>query len=217
MDNTNSISESVVAPVSFNESPYMETESSGFFDSLKSINMTTWLIIILILAFLGFNIFVYLAKGTESVSSFLQPIFEKLFGATVTTTEQTISVSAEGAKEVVSGTAGAVNAGLSAVQDVVTPGHVPSSAVKGAALSHQRDTVQETTLNKALDHSEQNASGYEADSANSSIQGGGKAGWCYIGMDRGFRSCAEISASDTCMSGNIFPSQEICMNPTLRP
>jgi hypothetical protein len=42
------------------------------------------------------------------------------------------------------------------------------------------------------------------------------AGWCYIGEDRGFRSCSKVNENDTCMSGEIFPSQEICVNPNLR-
>ena len=45
---------------------------------------------------------------------------------------------------------------------------------------------------------------------------GGKGGWCYIGEDRGFRSCAQVSASDQCMSGDIFPSKDLCVNPSLR-
>ena len=44
----------------------------------------------------------------------------------------------------------------------------------------------------------------------------GKAGWCYIGEDRGFRTCAQVGVNDKCMSGEIFPSQEICINPNLR-
>jgi hypothetical protein len=44
----------------------------------------------------------------------------------------------------------------------------------------------------------------------------GKAGYCYIGEDRGFRSCIQVEAGDKCMSGDVFSSQEICMNPTLR-
>ena len=43
-----------------------------------------------------------------------------------------------------------------------------------------------------------------------------KAGYCYIGEDRGYRSCMKIGAGDSCMSGDIFPSQEICVNPNLR-
>lgn len=43
-----------------------------------------------------------------------------------------------------------------------------------------------------------------------------KAGFCYIGEDRGFRSCIEVGEGDVCMSGDIFPTQAICINPNLR-
>ena len=43
-----------------------------------------------------------------------------------------------------------------------------------------------------------------------------EAGFCYIGEDRGFRSCIKVTDKDVCMSGDIFPSQEICVNPSLR-
>jgi len=62
-----------------------------------------------------------------------------------------------------------------------------------------------------------NGEDYQADESTSSIQNGApKAGWCYIGEDRGFRSCAEVGVNDTCMSGDIFPTQQICVNPSLR-
>jgi hypothetical protein len=41
-------------------------------------------------------------------------------------------------------------------------------------------------------------------------------GWCYIGSDSAFRSCTQIGYDDMCMSGEIFPTQETCINPTLR-
>lgn len=66
---------------------------------------------------------------------------------------------------------------------------------------------------------EEQQSPYSADDANSSIQGNKpvhKSGWCYIGEDRGFRTCARVKETDLCMSGDIFPNQEICMNPNLR-
>jgi hypothetical protein len=44
-----------------------------------------------------------------------------------------------------------------------------------------------------------------------------KSGYCYIGEDRGFRSCIKIKQGDKCMSGNIFPTEAICINPNLRP
>jgi hypothetical protein len=44
----------------------------------------------------------------------------------------------------------------------------------------------------------------------------GKGGYCYIGEDRGFRSCVKVDASDKCMSGEVFSRHDICVNPTLR-
>jgi len=44
----------------------------------------------------------------------------------------------------------------------------------------------------------------------------GKAGWCFVGKDRNVRSCSQIGVNDQCMSGDIFPTQQICVNPNLR-
>ena len=52
--------------------------------------------------------------------------------------------------------------------------------------------------------------------SDSSTYTTGKAGWCYIGDDRNTRACAQIGVNDMCMSGDIFPTQEVCMNPNLR-
>jgi hypothetical protein len=40
--------------------------------------------------------------------------------------------------------------------------------------------------------------------------------YCYIGYDNGQRECIEAYAGDICMSGEIFPSMDVCINPTLR-
>jgi len=43
-----------------------------------------------------------------------------------------------------------------------------------------------------------------------------QSGFCYIGEDRGFRSCISVGEGDMCMSGDIFPSHAVCINPKLR-
>lgn len=43
-----------------------------------------------------------------------------------------------------------------------------------------------------------------------------KKGYCYVGTDRGYRSCIKVGDSEKCMSGDIFPSKNICINPSLR-
>jgi hypothetical protein len=224
MDNTNNLSQSILqsSEVSF---PSMGTSATtsddiGFFDSFKNINATTWVLIILILAFLGFNIFVYLAKGTQTVTDIFAPLMQKIFGTTIDVTSQAVDVSAEGAKAVVGETAGVVEGGLTAVQNLTPGGAAAVSTVKGQPVNQQKvDIMQQSALNKALNTAQTQQPGeqdYQAYEASSSVHSAGKSGWCFIGEDRGFRSCAQVGVNDTCMSGDIFPSQEICMNPNLR-
>jgi len=57
----------------------------------------------------------------------------------------------------------------------------------------------------------------EADiSTESEIQQTKKGNYCYIGTDRTYRSCVEMNAGDTCVSGKVFPTKDICVNPELR-
>jgi hypothetical protein len=74
---------------------------------------------------------------------------------------------------------------------------------------------RQDTLDSALNDASKNPEP-QPDESSSSVQSTGKAGWCYIGMDRNTRSCSQVGVNDLCMSGDIFPSQDICMNPSLR-
>ena len=222
MENSNNLSSAILQSSEISSPTIASTASndnSGFFDGLKSINATTWILIILILAFLGFNIFVYLAKGTQDINNFFGPLLQKIFGTTAAITGQTIDVSAEGAKALVSGTAGVVNTGLTSVQNI-TPNQLPSqSSISSQQIQNtfpQPDSLANSTMNKVLNTAKpQNLNDeYEALEASSSFTG--KSGWCYIGEEKGFRTCSKVGANDVCMSGDIFPSQEICVNPNLR-
>ena len=177
-----------------------------------NMSITAWLIIIMILAFLGINVFVYLAKGTQDITNFFKPLVEKIMLLVGAVTSKVVNVSAGGVKGVVDTTASVVDTGLTAVQEATS---LQSEPVK--ATIPQPDTVQNSSLNKELNTSKQtnqSNTAYEADESSSKIKN--KSGWCYIGEDRGFRSCAKVGENDDCMSGDIFPSQEICVNPNLR-
>lgn len=41
-----------------------------------------------------------------------------------------------------------------------------------------------------------------------------KWNWCLVGEYQNKRGCIEITDSDKCMSGQVFPSQKMCLNPT---
>ena len=44
-----------------------------------------------------------------------------------------------------------------------------------------------------------------------------KWNWCLVGEYQNKRGCIEITDSDKCFSGQIFPSQKMCLNPTWTP
>jgi hypothetical protein len=41
-------------------------------------------------------------------------------------------------------------------------------------------------------------------------------GFCYVGKDNNVRHCAKVSSKSKCMSGDIFPTMDLCINPKLR-
>jgi hypothetical protein len=112
-------------------------------------------------------------------------------------------------------------------------GH-PSAAAPAAAVPHKapvppsmnnssdkkpgfnNDDPKYTFLDKA--NREYSGPSPRADDSTSATQKhqSGKAGYCYIGEDRGFRSCAKVEAGDKCMSGEVYARQDICIDPTLR-
>jgi hypothetical protein len=192
-----------------------DSSPSSFFEGIKEVKFTTWVIIFFVLSFLGFNIFVYLAKGTQTISEIFKPVVERLGYLLGITTLQTINVSAKGTQSVVNATTDVINTSLNSIENTTQV----NQSGQTQNNSHP-DITQHNTLNKALNNttSQRQQSGgedYQADDSTSSIQLG-KAGWCYIGEDRGFRSCAEVGVNDTCMSGEIFPTNDVCVNPNLR-
>lgn len=206
-------------------SPSVETTTStinsktinskdGFFTSNgKSFFFRIGLIIIILL-FLGINIFSYLGDFLQKIkdSHFIQDILKSLgYGITETTKEVT-EITAEGAKLGVDIAAGTVESGIDVIQ-----GQLDIDPNQKQTTSTSSNKQQDPSLNAALAHAEDNIEP-QPDDAFSSTQrlGTGKSGYCYIGEDRGFRSCIKVKEGDTCMSGEIFPSQQICINPNLR-
>ena len=168
-------------------------------------------LIVLILAFLGFNIFSALAKATDTTKGILGPMLSALGFGVGETVKQTVDVTADGAKLGVDVAAGTVDDAVTLLEKSV--------GVKGVQFNRVDDPSQSTQT--ALDNavSKQKASAPEPDDSSSATQrdaGAQKAGYCYIGEDRGFRSCLKVGEGDMCMSGDIFPSMDICVNPNLR-
>jgi hypothetical protein len=86
-------------------------------------------------------------------------------------------------------------------------------AITGDTGATEEQVTFKKVLVKALDNAinEDENEGFEAMSSSDSSLG--KLNWCLL--DEQNRS-NQIVDSNMCMSGNIFPSRDICINPTLR-
>lgn len=76
-----------------------------------------------------------------------------------------------------------------------------------------------TKLNKALNDNNKNTldgEGKNYKANNLSVNVNKKAGFCYLGKDRGVRTCVEVDGDDTCMSNQIYPTMDKCVNPNLK-
>ncbi len=183
--------------------PLPPPPSGSFFD----FSWKTWIIIILLLALLGINVFAFLAKGTQDIATIFRNIFGPLLGyfgyQTLEVAKETVETSAEGTKAGVDVVSDTVVGTIDTIQDA----HMPDD-----------ERWQKDTLAKALDTQQRQSQQHEVlpDDSRSSVQTTGKQGWCYIGEDDGVRTCSQIGVNDTCMSGDVFPTQSVCVNPKLR-
>ena len=155
------------------------------------MSVTKYLLIIIILSILGINVFYYLARTTDAVAG----VTKNVAGAATGVVSDAVSLSAKGAETAVDITAGATK------DAVRVTGGVLTSGLKDI------ENVLDLHVTKGTP---------SADDSSSSVQKPKKAGYCYIGSEKGFRSCLYVGKQDTCMSGEIFPTKDICINPKLR-
>ena len=161
----------------------------------NGVNIIKILLIVLIIAFLTYNTYLYFYEGTD--------IFQKYFGIVLFKTGQgTNNVfhnTSEGAKE------------------IINVGEKAGTSVGKAVEDVGKNIEARSTLKQAIETPKREEKKIDADdSTESNIQYKKSAGYCYIGSDRGYRTCVKMTGEDTCASGKVFPSKDICVNPNLR-
>lgn len=204
------------------------------------------LIIIIVLAIAGLNIFSYLAVGTQDTANWIERIASTLKQYTngfklSSGLGNVIGVSALGTREIIDTASKDINYVSSSVdkiaEKVLDPIIQKTSTLKGVSFNDDpianqgpspsmqaSNNTENNSLNRAINRQQALEGGlskgpnYNADDSASTIQKtSGKSGWCYIGNDNGTRTCARVGENQMCMSGDIFPTSEVCVNPNLRP
>jgi len=176
-------------------------------------------LIIVILLFLGINIFSYLGDFFQKIKDTSAPIIGdilKNMGLIVSeTTKDVTKITADSAKLGVDVAAGTIESGIDVIQGQLDL-EQQNNSNKNSNNNSNKNSLS-ASLNTALADAEYNSEPLPDDATSSTQRNrSSKSGYCYIGEDRGFRSCISVNENDTCMSGDIFPSNEICINPSLR-
>jgi hypothetical protein len=226
-----------LAPASAQSAPSFNNDGVNFGnDASESSSPMSLLVravlIVLLLALIGFNVMTYLDDITrwfgETFGAPFQAVARFLGYAAIDTARTTLNVSAQGTKSAVDIAAGAATSGIDVLQQTIEQkgrqedqdqedqdqdqdqqGQQGQSSTKNASQMSSSGALQ-----RALSHAKKQPP--QPDDATSRTQRTGKSGYCYIGEDRGFRSCIKVGEEDTCMSGDIFPTHAICINPRLR-
>ena len=170
-----------------------------------SLGAVKWLIIIVVLAFLGLNVFAGLGKATGGAAEVLRPLLASIGMGVGDTVKSTVQASAAGTKGIVDATAGTVTGGVDVIEKRIDGGESERSGVAPKRAGQGGDAAKR-------------GGGPAPDQAGSSTQATKptKGGYCYIGEDRGYRSCLKVNNGSMCESGEIFPTMAKCTDPAVR-
>ena len=137
-------------------------------------------LLVIILAILGFNVFVFIARGTEWAADLVERAGRYGLDLTFLNLQQSV-------KEIDD----SLNLSTSSVVDL-------ENALGAPSLS----TAQSNIV-------------YQPDRTTSDVQRGSsnRRGYCYIGKDKGFRSCIYSGVNDVCESNEIYPTMAKCRYP----
>lgn len=165
------------------------------------------LVLLLIFSFLGINVLNILGNFIQSIIGVFGPLVSQILSVFGYTTGLIIDKSADVVTSV--GTAGVEIAGgtLNSVGDLLI------NASQGNINQNAKDQ-----LDQSLSGSGYKFGQAQPDSTANPIQNpisSNKTQWCLVGEYQGRRGCIEVADQTKCLSGQIFPSQQMCLNPAM--
>lgn len=169
------------------------------------------LLILLILSFLGINILAIFGNFIQTIVNIFGPLVTQIlsvFGYTAGTlidkSAEVVTNTAKTGIDIAGDTVGSIG---DLIKDASRPG-VDDKAKQQLDQSINLSKISEKPTTKQP----------EADSSTNPIQKpitSNKAGWCLVGEYEGRRGCIQVGQEDKCLSGQVYPNQKMCLNPTL--
>ena len=162
---------------------------------------------LLILSFLGINLFIIIGNLIDSVLEIVSPVITQvlsIFGYTAgTVLNKGADVTGDVARTGVDLAEGSLQSVGNILKDVsrknVNPDAV--SGLDGTLNASVKSVYKEPAPSTTENHVQKPIAS-------------GKSGWCLVGEYEGKRGCVAVGQQDRCLSGQVFPSQVNCMNPT---
>jgi len=193
-------------PISF-----QPAQSGTFGDGQTFSNKNTLIIVLcvlLVLSFLGINILAIFGNLIQTIINIFGPLISQILSVFGYTTGSILNKTAD----IVGDTA---KTGIDIAEGTVqSVGHLLKNASQGDIGVNARER-----LDRALDTTNRFPTNAPAsDTSENPIQkpiSANKAGWCLVGEYQGRNGCIQVGEHDKCMSGQIFPSQQMCLNPTM--
>jgi hypothetical protein len=215
-------------------------------DNKKSIFF--WIFIILVFAFLGFNIFNYLAQGTDIVTGLLSPFAYIIAMVSGDTAKTTLQHTSQGTQAIASESSNFLQILLNLITDMFNNSVKFVASTSTAGIDYLQSTIRQDKITP-IKEKEKEKDEDESDDEESVLKNERKIekriqdipsdikksiikkedklpqpstnesqhhGFCYIGKENNVRHCAKVSSKSKCMSGDIFPTMDVCINPKLR-
>ena len=187
--------------------PTFPESSNSMFSNTNNNIIIIILVVLLIFSFLGINILVIVGNIFQTFVQIFGPMVSQILSIFGYTTGTVLNKTAD----VVSDTAKAgIDIAEGSVQSV-------GNILRDASNPNVNDNTK-YSLDNALNNSQILSGEPSADTSENPIQKpitSGKQSWCLVGEYQGKRGCIEVNQQDRCLSGQVFPSQKMCLNPTL--
>lgn len=180
---------------------------------------------LLLLSFLGINLlknmgdfFQFIING---IAYFLKPLFSDVSFITGTIIDSSTDIVADASKtgiDIAEGSLDSVAHLLIKASDNEPNKGVKKVPLTQVKINNERNTEKriDDVINKPKSQDISNAP--KSDSTTNPIQKpitSNKTGWCLIDEYEGQRSCISVIEEDKCMSQKVYPTQKMCLNPTI--
>jgi hypothetical protein len=183
--------------------PISSPTSSPISDGLKNV-LIMILLVILVLSLLGINVFTIFGNALQKLIDIFNPIVSKVLkdlgyasGNVISSTSDIVADTSKTGIDILNGT-------VHSVGDLLLKA---SGQGAGASLDSQ--------INQPPIIAPKPPSPNESSSPIQSTPSVNKNQWCLVGEYNGVRGCISVSDQDKCLSGQVFPTQQMCLNPNL--